>query len=213
MHFVIFTGGALQKGRAVEKALKNFDKIIAVDSGAAHCAELKLIPDFVVGDFDSIDSKLLKNFEKQGSKILKFPEEKNETDTEIAIQTAIEHGATKISILGGVAGDRIDHILSNILLLLKKKFAKTEIRFVNGNQQIYLTRKHAIISGKKGDTVSFIPISGDAPGTVSTGLKYDLAHYHLSLQGNHGISNVLIHDTVTVTWKKGALLIIHTSLT
>ncbi len=101
MHFVIFTGGTLQKGRAVENSLKNFDKIIAVDSGASHCTQLKLIPDFVVGDFDSVDKRILKNFEQKGSKILKFSQEKDATDTEIGIQTAIEHGATKVSVLGG----------------------------------------------------------------------------------------------------------------
>jgi len=212
MQFAIITGGVLNLGPAVNKVLSEADKVIAVDSGATHCIELKLIPDFVVGDFDSVDNKTLKSLEEKGSKILRFPKEKNETDTELAIDTAIKQGATKISVLGGISGTRIDHILSNILLLLKKKFAKVEIKFADGNQEIYLGRKHAVISGKKGDTISFIPISGKVPDVTSTGLKYNLANYHLSIQKNHGISNVLTQDTAVVTWKKGALLIVHTML-
>ncbi|HUQ85764.1 MAG TPA: thiamine diphosphokinase [Candidatus Limnocylindrales bacterium] len=212
MHYVIFTGGILVKGHAVQKVLAHFDRIIAVDSGASHCYKFKLDPDYIVGDLDSIDKNSLKKFEKLGSKIVRFPEEKDFTDTELGIDLAIKNDATQISILGGIAGDRFDHILSNVLLLLKKKFAKAQIKFANGNQEIYVARNEVKISGKKGDTISFIPISGSVMNITSTGLKYDLANYQLSIQGNHGISNVLTNTTAAATFKNKSLLIIHTLL-
>lgn len=210
MHYLIFTGGILQNGIAVQQALKSFDQIIAVDSGASHCLGLKLTPDFIVGDFDSIDKKLLTRFNKTKAKIIRFPEIKDQTDTEIGIQTAIQNGATKISILGGISGDRFDHILGNVFLLLKKKFTKVKIKFVNGNQEIYPAKNKVKISGKKEDQVSFIPIAGDVKDMHSTGLKYNLSKYSLSIQGNHGISNELTSKNATVTFKGKTLLIIHT---
>ncbi|HVF68995.1 MAG TPA: thiamine diphosphokinase [Xanthomonadales bacterium] len=211
MHFVIFTGGTLQKDRAVEKVLKNFDKIIAVDSGASHCDKFKLIPDFVVGDFDSIDKKLLIKFEKLGSKILRFPEEKNETDTEIGIQTAIDHGATKISVLGGLAGDRIDHILANVLIPIRYKIP---VYFASGNQTLWLAKgpKTEKIKGSKTDLLSLIPLSPTVDGIATKGLKYVLGNEKLNLGKTRGVSNVFMRRSVEVNWKKGTLLLIHTSL-
>ncbi|HSW47534.1 MAG TPA: thiamine diphosphokinase [Candidatus Saccharimonadales bacterium] len=208
MHYIIFTGGELENGIATEKALKNFDKIIAVDSGASHCLKLKLIPDFLVGDFDSIDQKLLSGFDK--TKILRFPATKDETDTELGIQTAVENGATQITILGGISGTRTDHLISNVLLLLKKKFAKAQIKFVDGDQEIYLAKNKIEISGKKRDIISFIPITGTVNKIKSIGLKYDLANYTLSIQGNHGISNELTKPKANVTFPNKTLLVIHT---
>ncbi len=54
MHVVIFTGGELHQGLAVTKALSQFDKVIAADSGAATAVSLKITPDLVIGDFDSM---------------------------------------------------------------------------------------------------------------------------------------------------------------
>ncbi len=210
MHFLIFTGGDLSPGLTVTKALAKFGKIIAVENGASHCFKFKLTPDFLVGDFDSIDKNLLKKFEGQGIKIVRFPEEKDFTDTELAIDLAIKHGATDITILGGIAGGRTDHLLGNILLLLKKKYAKTPIKFVDRDQEIYLATDQVQISGTKGDPISFIPIAGDVHDITSKGLKYNLANYQLSIQGNHGISNVLTSGTAKVTFKDKTLLVIHT---
>jgi len=45
-----------------------------------------------VGDFDSIESEHLEYYMKQNVEILKFPAEKDMTDTELAVNTAIDRG-------------------------------------------------------------------------------------------------------------------------
>lgn len=211
MHFLILTGGALDKGRAVDKALTSFDKVIAVDSGASHCHKLKLLPDFLVGDFDSIDKKLLKRFEKRGSVILRFPEEKDLTDTEIGIKTAIENGATKISVLGGIAGDRIDHIIANILLPFQYKIP---VYYVNKNQTMWLAKGPTSekIEAQKNDLLSLIPLSKVVTNIQTKGLKYALENEPLFFGNTRGISNEFKENMVNVSWEKGQMLLVHTSL-
>lgn len=210
MHFVIFTGGALKRGRSVEKALKSFDKIIAVDSGASYCHKLQLIPDLVVGDFDSIDKKTLKTLEKKGVPMLRFPREKDETDTEIAINTAIKQGATKISVIAGIFGERTDHMLANVLLPI---LYKIPVYFVDGKTTLWLAKgpKSEKITGVKNDLLSLIPLSKNVGGITTKGLKYSLKNGALFLGKTRGISNVFVKDEAEVIFSKGVLLLVHTA--
>ncbi len=210
MHFLIFTGGDLEKGRAVEKALASFDKVIAVDSGASHCISYSLAPDFVVGDFDSIDEKTLAHVKSSEAKILNYPQEKDETDTHIAIRIAVEQGAKKISVLGGVAGDRIDHMLANILLPIQYT---VPTYFVNEKTTLWLSKGPTTeeITGNKEDLLSLVPFSETVEGIQTRGLKYALENESLFLGKTRGVSNVFQEEIVKVTWKKGLLLIVHTS--
>lgn len=209
MHFLIFTGGDINPGRAVTKALLGFDKIIAVDSGASHCLKYKLTPDFLVGDFDSIDKKVLAPLKSGKTEIIEFPKDKDQTDTELGIQTAIENGATEISIFGGVAGDRIDHILANIMLL--KQF-DIPIKFINADSTLWLGKgpKTEKIEGAKGDLLSLIPLSIKVSGIQTKALKYPLNNESLVLGKSRGVSNVFIEKTASVKWKTGLLLLTHT---
>jgi thiamine pyrophosphokinase len=210
MHYIIITGGALVKGSSVEKAILDSDKIIAVDSGASHCSKLKTAPDLLVGDFDSIDPKLLLKLKKRKIPIIRFPKEKNETDTELAIKRAIQDKATEISVLAGLQGDRIDHILANVLLFQKYK---VPIRFVSGNQALWGTSgpKTEKIRGKRGDLLSLIPLSVTSELRTKN-LKYPLRRESLKPGSGRGVSNEFVARTVTVAFKKGTLLFIHTSL-
>ncbi len=200
----------MEKGRAVEKALTSYDKVIAVDNGATHCLSYSLVPDFVVGDFDSIDEKTLAHVKKSDAKILNYPPEKDETDTHIAIRIAVEQGAKKISVLGGVAGDRIDHMLANILLPIQYT---VPTYFVNEKTTLWLSKgpKTEEIAGNKEDLLSLVPFSETVEGIQTQGLKYVLNNETLFLGKTRGVSNVFQKEVVKVAWKKGLLLIVHTS--
>ena len=117
MHVVIFAGGTLKPGKGFSRAIASADLIIAADSGAATALQCGCIPAIVVGDFDSLDTHLLQELSERGSQVRQAAVEKNETDTELAVQAAIEQGATNITLLGALGGERFDHTMANILLL------------------------------------------------------------------------------------------------
>src|SRR5260221_14283208 len=117
MHVVIFAGGTLKPGKAFYLAIASADLIIAADSGAATALQYGCIPAIVVGDFDSLDTHLLQELSERGSQVRQVAVEKNETDTELAVQACFEQGAKKITLLCAPGGERFDHRMANILVL------------------------------------------------------------------------------------------------
>jgi thiamine pyrophosphokinase len=209
MHVGIFTGGELHPGLAIAAVLSQFDKIIAADSGANAANLLQLKPDYIIGDFDSIDPKTVAVLKEKNSEFVRFPREKDATDTELAIDFAIKKGATAITLLGGTAGDRIDHVLANVLLASRYQIP---LFFVDADSILWLARgpKEEIINGRIDDLLSLIPLSQKVEGIRTTGLQYSLKNELLEQGTSRGISNVFTKKKAIVQWEKGQLLIIHT---
>jgi thiamine pyrophosphokinase len=212
MHVVIFAGGALQPGKGFYDAMADADMIIAADSGAATSLRYGYIPAIVVGDFDSLDAALLQELSERGSQVRQVTVEKDETDTELAVQVAIEQGATSISLLGALGGARFDHTMANILLLAG--FERISIRIVDGPATCWLVRGpgSSAIDGYRGDLVSLLPLTGDANGVRTKGLYYPLRDETLYFGKPRGVSNVLVEEHAEVFVEGGMLLVIHTNV-
>ncbi len=209
MHIVIFAGGLLRPGRAVAEALATADMIIAADSGAATALQAGYTPAIIVGDFDSL-ALSEQELTDLGSQVIRAAVEKDETDTELALLTAIEHGADRVTILGGLGGERFDHAMANILLLAG--FA-VPIRIVDGPTTCWLLRgpDNTHIEGQTGNLLSLLPLTSDAAGIRTTGLYYPLAGETLHFGRPRGVSNVLVSASATVSLERGMLLVIHTN--
>ncbi len=111
MRAVILANGVLSHPVNIEKE----DYIIAADGGIVNCRLLGLVPKVVIGDFDSIQAENLEELEKLGTRTIKFPERKDETDLELAIDHAVEAGYEDIVIFAAL-GERWDQTIANILL-------------------------------------------------------------------------------------------------
>ena len=117
---LIFSGGKIDLEFAAEYlGAQKFDSIVCADSGLEAARLLNQDVDFFMGDFDSVSDDTLKEFMKSKAEYIRYPEEKDETDTELVINWVVENGATEIIILGATGG-RLDHLLANINLLIKK---------------------------------------------------------------------------------------------
>ncbi len=209
MHCVIFAGGTLRPGTAVTTAIASADMVIAADGGASTALHYGRVPSLIVGDFDSLRLPVAE-LERQGSQIVRVAVEKDETDTELAVQLALEHGATRITLLGAIGGARFDHTIANILLLADITTVPT--RIVDGPSQAWLLRgpTGTTITGAVGDLLSLFPLTGAATGITTTGLYYPLHASTLHFGKPRGISNVLTHEQAEVTLTDGLLLCIHT---
>jgi len=211
MLVVIFAGGDLRDGKLVQKAIKKADFIIAADSGAVNALMYGCVPEFVVGDFDSLDNHIMQQLQKEHCQIITSPREKDETDTELAVSLAIEKGATSITILGALGADRFDHTVGNILLLASIT-KRSDI--IDGASKGWILREgeKSIIIGHKGDLLSLLPLTQNAKGIRTQGLYYPLHGETLYFGKPRGISNVLTEKRATVSLEKGMLLIIHTDV-
>ena len=204
---IIFANGLLGNSEAARQSIRPDDILIAADGGARHCRRLGMTPHFIVGDFDSLEPAELQVFQDAGVIVIRHPARKDFTDLELALRHARALGADEIIVLGGL-GARWDQTLANLLLPAAEAFAAAHIRLLDGAQEVFLLRagESAVITGSPGDTVSLIPIGGDAQGVTTGGLEYPLVGETLVFGATRGVSNVLLEESATVHLQGGLLL-------
>lgn len=204
MRTLIFANGELDH---LPIKIQPDDFIIAADGGARHCLQLGLTPNVIIGDFDSLTAEELTSLETAGARLIRHPARKDETDLELALLQAIELGASEVVILGAL-GARWDMSLANLLLLTHPNLRHPHVRVLDGHQEITLLRggERIELRGQPGDTLSIIPLRGDARGITTQGLEYPLDRGSLLFGATRGISNVLLHQIASVTLEDGLLL-------
>lgn len=121
--------------------MEDCDLLLCADRGTDYALSYGLVPDFVMGDMDSIDPKTLKSINKNN--ILTAPHEKDYTDTHLAVKKAIEKGCDRIDILCAT-GLRSDHALANIRLLLYIDKCGSYGRLIDDENTIYLCKKNTV---------------------------------------------------------------------
>ncbi len=209
MRAIIFANGLLNDADAVRAALAPDDVLIAADGGARHCRALGLTPAVVIGDFDSLDGADLARLEAAGVRVIRHPARKDFTDLELALQHAAALGAEEVLIFAAL-GARWDQTLANLLLPAAPGFERVRIRLIDGPQEMMLLRGGGSLelTGAPGDTVSLIPLGGDAHGVTTHGLEYPLSAGDLQFGATRGVSNVLLGEKAAVQVKDGLLLCI-----
>lgn len=210
MRAIIVANGSVEKGEKYQHLVRTDDWVIAADGGASVALKLGLQPRVVVGDLDSLPVRVRSRLEKGGCQFVQRPAHKDETDTELAIQYALAHGADEIVLLGA-AGGRLDHALANVFLLGMPALAKVRARIVAGRTEVWLLRggHEQEIRGEHGDTVTLLPLGQDAVGITTTGLEWVLDDDTLPFGLARGVSNVMATDTARVVLREGLVLVFH----
>ncbi|MBM3190054.1 MAG: thiamine diphosphokinase, partial [Chloroflexi bacterium] len=129
--------------------------------------------------------------------------------TELALLEAAAMGATRITLLGALGG-RVDHQIANLMLLAMPQLAGIETVIYDGRSRVLLADGEATLRGEVGDTVSLIPLGGDAEGIETSGLQYPLRDETLRFGPARGVSNVLVAPIARITARSGRLLVVHT---
>lgn len=205
MKAVIISGGKRVKKEKVMSVMKDCDLLLCADRGTDHALSYKLIPDYVIGDMDSIDPKTLEKI--KSSKLVVSSPEKDYTDTHLAVEKAIESGCDKIDILCAT-GLRSDHALANIRLLLHIDKNGATGRIIDDENTMYLCWKRTDFIDMSGKTVSLISMDCSTRGITLEGFKYPLDNFDAGLDWVSGISNVIISDRAELTIETGCLLVI-----
>ena len=184
--------------------------IIAGDKGLEALYQLKIIPNHVVGDFDSVSPEILEFYKKQSQIIFHtFNAEKDNTDTDIAFKLAIQLKSSKITILGAL-GKRMDHALANIHILKDALEANIPCQIIDKHNRIYLINKQVELEKDKvyGKYISLIPLTSEVKDLTLTGFKYPLNNYDLPIGTSLGVSNEIVENIAQIKMKKGILIVI-----
>ena len=115
---LILGSSDLEKDRILEY-LDQDTIIIGVDSGCDLLYEYSIKPDYIIGDFDSIDSKVLEYYQKLKIDIKILNKDKNLTDGEAAVLLAKELGCDEIYLGSTLKSEETDQLIGNMLLLTK----------------------------------------------------------------------------------------------
>lgn len=186
--------------------------VIAVDGGTVHCRENGVIPDFYIGDFDSLIEPEREYIRKiriaSPDRVCILPVEKDDTDMLAAIKEGIGRGMQQFEIYGGM-GKRLDHTIANLQCLLylcahgKKGYLIDQncVVTVLQNETLKLKKPCAAV-------MSIFSMNGSAEGVSIRGMKYPLTNATVTSSFPIGISNEFQEEEATVTVEKGTLLLI-----
>ena len=197
MNFIFLLNGDFDKEYDMT-FFQKYNCIVCVDGGYDKFLKLNLNiqPDYIIGDFDSISSKI-KNIDK--NKVI-FKDNQDETDSEFALKFILkQYSKEKINIIDfiySISTSRVDHLLCNALLL-KQIPLNIKSKIITKDQEITLLRNKIDIFGKKGKTLSVIPIT-NIKGLTIKGCKWDLENTNLNFGFIGGISNIIDKDNAEI---------------
>jgi len=201
---LVFAGGDPPDPERLARAA-GADLVIAADSGLGHARTLGVRVDLVIGDLDSIDPAELDAAVADGAVVEQHPVAKDATDLELALDTAVERGATAIHVVG-VAGGRLDHFLGNVLLLASPRYAAARIDAHVDGAHVTVVHDHVDLDGTPGRLCSLLPLGGPAVGVLTDGLRFPLRRETLPPGTTRGVSNEFLGFRATVSLESGVLL-------
>ena len=179
------------------------DIIIAADGGYDNLIRFGYKPDILIGDLDSVKSDI-----PEGTRIIRFPKEKDETDMFLSYEAGVKLGYDEFVMLGATGG-RLDHTYANLSLLLYAKERGHNVTVIDEHGMILCIKNESVtLSGVTGSTLSVFAIGGVAEGVSIDGAKYEVENTTLTPSFPLGVSNEFIGNNVRITVRDGALLII-----
>ncbi|NPV44644.1 MAG: thiamine diphosphokinase [Firmicutes bacterium] len=205
---VIITNGTINDYSFIKDLIdENQDFIICADGGIKHASKAGIDPHAIIGDFDSAAPETLTLFKQKGIPIIRYPANKDKSDTELALDYAVENGYKELLLIGGF-GDRMDHSLANIMLLISLSLKGFKVRAIDEKNDLQVCLDEVKITGKEGDYISLIPITSKVIGVTTHGLFYRLKNADLEFGSSLSLSNRLTAENGWVKIQDGVLLVI-----
>lgn len=205
----IFAGGDVPiKNDLQQKLLKKTDYIICADCGYEHVKKLGLVPDLIVGDFDSYKEEL-----PEGVEVISSVPEKDDTDTLMAVKKAIELGFKNIDLYGALGGGRIEHSIANVQTMI--------YAFQQGCDLTIRDKSVLKIQSADDGEVSYHDELGELYFSVFAltetvnidylrGVKYPLENHCIVQSFPIGVSNEITDGTAKLCINSGLALIVTT---
>lgn len=184
------------------------DIILCADGGANYAYLMKIIPDYIIGDMDSINSEAKEFYLQKQVTFRKFPKQKDFTDTQLVISFAEDLGASEIIFFGSL-GDRLDHTLSNIYSSMDACKKGKKVLHYSPDLTIYIVAEKLNLHGRLGDLVSVLALTDDVDGLTERGFKYPLEKVRLEKTNPFAISNYLITENAEIELDNGIIAVFH----
>ncbi len=197
--------------------MHKYDRIIAVDGGLSAANLLGLCPDMIVGDFDTVSEELLSIYTGLGDdkcEIVRLNPEKDDTDTQCAMNRILDAGAKEIHILGGT-GSRIDHTMSNIYMLkMAYERGAHAVMYDKINKISVIAEKTVLYRDEAyGKYISFMQLEGPVRDVTLEGFKYNVEHFEFDTSREYrmAVSNEFAGEKAVVDMAEGMFIVMEIS--
>lgn len=188
------------------KYTKYNNYIICADGGYDIALKHNIVPDLLIGDFDSLQGTLPEDIEKKV-----FPPEKDYTDLELAVRYCRTLDASHVEIAGGLGG-RLDHTVANIQILSQYSDFFDSLVIRDGKNKCFILNgsetSHINIPAEDDSYLSIFSLSEECEGVTFTGVKYPLENHTLTRTFPLGVSNEFKEKSAFLSIKKGTLLVV-----
>ncbi len=200
MKAVILCDGKPPRLNQLKGQISDHILLIAADGGTRMAQQFDLIPDVIVGDFDSY-----RPTGNEEAEVIHDPGQET-NDLEKALSIALQKGAEDV-IVFGATGKRLDHTLKNLSVLKQFDSKFKSLIFKDTYSDILLIQSPFRTELPKGTSVSLFPLSGKVEGITTKGLLYPLHNETLQNGVRDGSSNRTVKKEVEIEFKKGDLLL------
>lgn len=195
---VIIGGGDIADAHSLNNYISRDDFVICCDAGFLHAKKAGIVPQLIVGDFDSAD------IPKTDIETIVLPREKDDTDSFFAAKEGLKRGFSHFLLLG-VTGGRLDHTLGAISILefLQKLGAYGEICDKTTKIRVCCDS----LTVQKGCKYFSVFAVGSAKAVTIRGAKYNLDNASIDSHYQYGISNEVADDLATVSVGQGTVIV------
>jgi thiamine pyrophosphokinase len=210
MRVVVVGGGSRPDPLRLMEACQQADCVMAADSGAAWLHAQGLVPDVLLGDFDSLEPSILQACQDNGhTRWVRHRVDKDQTDMELCVEEALRLGASQVRIHGGL-GSRMDHSLANLMLLHAFWSAGIPAWVEDATNRITLMGTHGDADGcrlrlerEEGFKVSLLALPPGLKGVCTHGLLYDMRGRDLPFGSTLALSNEFSAPEAEIGFREG----------
>lgn len=178
------------------------DLIIAADAGYLHLEKLGIMPDIILGDFDSMQAP-------EGVDVIRHPVMKDDTDTMLAVKLGFEKGYQNFVIYGGLGGERTDHTIANIQTLAYISENSGSGTLIGDGESFTVIKDSDFVIESENKTFSVFAYGGNASGVSIVGAVYEVQNAEITPFFPLGVSNKVRNKSARISVKKGSLLIVY----
>ncbi|WP_026507367.1 thiamine diphosphokinase [Butyrivibrio sp. MC2013] len=192
------------------------DYLIACDRGFRYLNLMGILPDLIIGDFDSLKDSpddlrsMAEIAASDPDRIIRLSEHKDDTDTMAAVKEGFKRGYRKFYIYGALGGNRVSHSLANIqtLLYIKHRGGKG---YIMDEKSMIMVAEDEKIDFKAGMTgyLSVFALGDKAEHVTIKDMEYEMEDGIITADFPIGVSNSFLADRAgSVEVQKGSLLIV-----
>lgn len=213
MNNIVIITSYLDAPMDIKAEITKDDYVICTDGGYDVASRCGVVPDMLLGDFDSIQTANPDSPAAlpQSIEIKRFPPEKDYTDLHLALEAAFELGASKVRIFGGIGG-RLDHTVANLQLLSHYSDSFDKLTISDGKNQCFVLNKkqknNIVLPAEENCYLSLFSLSEQCSGVTIRGVKYPLENHTLTRNFPLGVSNEFTEKAAVLSVDDGDLLVV-----